>query len=330
MEQWRRWALALAVIGLVAAGTSCSDEGADADASGPVSSTSTTVELPDQDLSIPIEPGRIVFHQWGDGSPRQLAEVDVDGAPVGELSVAGYGGVLSPAVGPDGRLAALAWEPGDNERSTTVLLGGADHDFEPLYTDPHLVLHCVRWLPDGSGLLLTAFDGDEVDPVLLSLDLDGNATQIEVPSGRYECALPLADGRIVLTYTGEGTDLVAMALANPGSGDVEVLHTKVGCLLYGPSPSWTRPELVVAASCESPEDSGVHLIDLETGEVDHVLAGEVAFPSFSPSGDWIAFGLFPSPDSLKSTVWAVSRQGQGLRQITDQIGAMPAWVGPAS
>ena len=258
----------------------------------------------------------------GDGGGADIG----DGAGASELLLDEYEGVMAPTVGPDGRVAALAWAPGDNERSTTVLLGDADLGFEPLYSDPDLEFRCVRWHPDGSALLLTAFDGDELDPVLLSLDLEGNATSLTVPSGRYECAVPLADGRIVLTFTGEGIDLVGMALATPSSSEIEVLQAKVGCLLYGPSASWTRPELVVAASCEEPDDSGVHIVDLDTGEMAQVLSGEVAFPSFSPSGDWIAFGLFPSPDSLKSTVWAVSRQGDGLRQITDLASTMPAWT----
>lgn len=332
MERWRKWALGSVVAALMAGGAACSDDSSDPDGGNgadDTSTTSTTVELPAEDLSIDIELGQLLFHQWADGSSRQLSQVSTTGGPATEVAIGDYGGVMAPTVGPDGRVAALAWPPGQDEQNTTVLIGDDGAGLAPLYSDPDLLLWCVRWLPDASGLLVTAFDGDELDPVLLSIDLDGNATSLTVPSGRYECALPLADDRIVLTYAGEGIDLVAMALVTPSSTEVEVLHSKVGCLLYGPSASWTRPELVVAASCEEPEDSGIHIIDLDTGEVEHIVEAEVAFPSFSPSGDWIVFGLFPSPDSLKSTVWAVDRTGDGLRQITDDDAAMPAWIAGA-
>lgn len=333
MEQWRRWRAGLMVLAVLAVASACTDDAnPDGSDASDTSTTTTTVDLPEQDLAIDIEAGRVLFHQWDDdGTSRQLAMVTSDGGgEVVELAVDTYEGVLAPTVSSAGQVAALAWDPGQNEQTTTVLVGDPETGFEVLYTDPDLVFHCLRWLPDSTGLLATAFDGDQVDPVLLSLDLDGNATELDVPSGRYECAVPLADGRIVLTYTGEGIDLVAMAVATPGSDELDVLHRKVGCLLYGPSLSWTRPELVVAASCEEPEDSGIHIVDIETGQADHILAAEVAYPTFSPSGDWVTFGLFPSPDSLKSTIWAATRQGEGLREITDQVGATPAWVAAAS
>ena len=119
---------------------------------------------------------------------------------------------------------------------------------------------------------------------------------------------------------------MGMALAESGSDDLEVLYTKVGCLLYGPSLSPSRGELVVAASCEEPADSGLHLVDVATGEATQILEGEVAYPAYSRSGDWIAFALFPNPDALKATIWAVSRDGSGLRQLSETVGAQPAWL----
>lgn len=319
------------LISMVAFGLACSDDTEDAvddEAAGFETATSTTVDLPDEDLSIDIESGRVLFHQWGDESARQLVVVQSSGGAGTMADLGDYEGAMMPTVGPDGRVAALAWPEGQLEMSDTVLIGHPDTGFEPLYHDPDLTFHCLRWFPAGDQLLLTAFAGDEIDPVLLAIDLKGNATELTVPSGRYECALPLDDDRIVLTYAGEGTDLVAMALVTPGSEEVEILHSKVGCLLYGPSRSWVRPEVVVAASCEEPDDSGLHIIDLETGAVDHILEAEVAFPSFSGSGDWIVFGLFPSPESLKSTIWAINREGEGLRQLTDEEAAMPVWISP--
>jgi hypothetical protein len=243
------------------------------------------------------------------------------------LAVAGYDGVGAPAVAPDGvTLAALAWAPGAVELATTLVVGTRDGGFDPVLVDDELDMWCVRWFPSGDRLLLTAFVEDAMDPALLVVGLDGSTSSVEVPSGRFDCAVPVDESRVVLTYLGMDTSLVGAAIVDLETGEPEVLAEIVGCLLYGGSLSPAGGEVAVAATCEEPADSGVYVVDVESREAEMVVNAEVGYPAWSPSGEWLVFGVYESPSVTTSTVWVARRDGSGARQLSDTIGTQPAWV----
>jgi hypothetical protein len=282
--------------------------------------------LPDQDLEVDAEAGTVVFHGFDDD--RGLQTMPSSGGAPTTLRLGDYEGVAAPSVAPDGvTLAVVAWPEGRNERADTLLVGTLDTGFEPLLVDDDLEFWCVRWFPSGDRVLVTAFVEDTFTPRLLEIDLDGGLTEHTVAPGRYDCAIPVDDDRVVLTYLGMETDIQGMAMAELGSEEAELFFMKLGCMIYGGELSPDGTELVTAAACEVPEDSGLHVIDIESGEADHVLAAPLAFPAFSPSGEWIVFGLYPSLDDDDSTIWAIRRDGSGFRQLTDRVGAQPEWVG---
>jgi hypothetical protein len=334
MEWWRstRWIAWLVVLCLVSAScgddetTAAPDPGPGPDMSiDEESEPEETYELPDEDRSGDAESGRIVFH--GMGSSRHLQAVSSAGGDASVVEIDGFDGVGAPAVAPDGeRVAALAWAPGAVEVATTLLVGTIDDGLEPILHDDDLDMWCVRWYPSGDRLLLTAFVDDEMSPALLSVGLDGSTTSVEVPAGRFDCAVPLDDERVALTYLGMDIALMGLAVVDTATGDAAVLFEKVGCLLYGGALSPDGFELVIAAACEEPADSGLHVIEVTTGQVEHVLVGELGFPAWSPTGEWLTMGAYATPSAASSTVWIVRRDGTGARRLNAEPGIQPSWV----
>jgi hypothetical protein len=281
--------------------------------------------LPDQDLDGEAESGQVVFH--GTVGSRHLQVVGTAGGQVVEVAVEGYEGIGAPAVAPDGgTVAALAWAPGAVELATTLLVGTLGGGLEPLLDDPDLDMWCVRWYPSGDRLLLTAFVEDEMSPALVAVDLDGTTTTLEVPGGRFDCAVPLDDDRVALSYLGMDIALMGLALVDTSTGEAEVLLERPGCLLYGGALSPSGDELAVAAACEEPDDSGLLVVDLDSGEVRHLLVAELGFPAWSPSGEWLTIGVFETPSATSTTIWIVRRDGTGARQLSGVPGTQPAWV----
>jgi hypothetical protein len=327
----RRVFAAAAVVVSVLATAACSDDTEDgarvvdplpfeADVEDP------TFPLPAEDPAAGIEAGTVVFHGTAETS-RNLWTIGTDAGELAELAVDGYDGIAGASVAPDGvSIAALAWSPGRFEQADTLLVGTLEAGFEPIVHDAELDMWCIRWFPGGERLLLTAFVEDEMTPVLLSVALDGTTSTHSTPGGRFDCAIPVDDDLAVLTYLGIDVNLVGLALVELSTGEAGVLFEKVGCLLYGGAVSPDGTELVTAAACDEPDDSGIHVLDIDSGDVDHLLVAEVSFPAFSPSGEWITFGVYESPSAARSTVWAMRRDGSGVRQLSDAPGIQPAWV----
>jgi hypothetical protein len=330
------------VAGLVAGAlliAGCGDDGSDDDGGAPPQPGGTSTEatspdetvppvaydLPTEDLDGDVEGGTIVFHGV-DGS-RHLQAVAASGGPVSELAVDGYDGMGAPAVAPDGEtVAALGWAPGAVELATSLLVGTLDGGLEPVLVDDELDMWCVRWFPSGDRLLLTAFVEESMDPELLIVGLDGSTESIDAPSGRFDCAVPVDESRAVLTYLGIDTTLVGAALLDLDTGEAVVLTEIIGCLLYGGSRSPGGDEIAVVATCEDPADSGLYVIDVDSGEAEQVVEAEVGYPAWSPTGEWLVFGVYESPSVKTSTVWVARRDGTGIRQVSDTIGTQPAWV----
>ena len=325
----RIWAVMLA-LSVVAAGCRDDDEpDADADDSSVVDFEPQEPEeeylLPDEDLDGEVEAGTVVFH--GVAGSRQLQRVGSGGGDAAALVVEGHDGVGSPTVAPDGMtIAALGWAPGAFEVANTLLVGTVDDGFEPVLVDDDLDMWCVRWYPSGDRVLLTAFVEDDLSPSLLAVGLDGSTSPVEVPGGRFDCAVPVDDTQVVLTYLGMDVNLMGAAIVDTATGEPEVLVEMMGCLLYGGVLSPSGDEIAVAATCEESDGSGIYAVDIETGEPDLVVAGEFGFPAWSPSGEWLTFGVYATPSVQSSTVWVARRDGTGARQLSDAAGTQPVWV----
>lgn len=289
--------------------------------------------LPEPDEDGPIEAGTILLHGLTPGE-RGLHAVELGGGEqVREpVELGDYDGANAPVVAPDGStVAAVAWPRGSDEIAHVLVVGTLDGGFEELLVDDELDMWCVQWFPDGERLLLTAFVEESFTPRLLEIDLDGDIVEHRVDPGRYDCAIPIDDDEVLLTYIGIDTDLQGVARADLATGNAELFYMKPGCMVYGGGIAPDRSALLTAAACDVASDSGLHLVDLATGEGEQVFAGPVAFPSWSPSGEWIVFGLYPDLESNESSIWAIRPDGSGFRQIDDEAGAQPAWVsGPGA
>lgn len=334
MRRWVRLVATVAVSLALVAGCSDDDESGATPTTDPAEVAEETEidpppPLPDEDLSVDIEGGTILFHGF-DERARGLFATPPDADEPTEIDVGDFAGVMAPAVAPDGvTVAVLGWPEGRHEDATTLLVGTVDGGFEHLLVEEDLSLWCARWFPDGERLLVTAFVEEDLTPRLFEVDLGGEVTEHSVDPGRYDCAIPLDDDRVVLSYLGMDTSILGLAEADLVTGESEVLFEKLGCQVHGGELSPDGRQLVTGAVCDMPGDSGIHLVDLESGDVDHVLTAEVAYPAFSPSGEWIVFALYSSPEAMTSTIWAIRTDGSGFREITDHAGIGADWVATA-
>ena len=331
----RRFAAVGAVVALLVACTDAESSETDTADPGRLDTELDDVEieppppLPDIDEDGSVDAGTVLVHGLtpGERGLHALTAGDPD-ASRSTVPLGDYDGANAPVVAPDGStLAAVAWPRGSGEIAHVLVVGNLEDGFEELVVDDELDMWCVQWFPDGERLLLTAFVEESYSPRLLEVDLDGEITEHSVDPGRYDCAIPLGGDEVLLTYIGIGTDIQGVARADLSTGAAELFYMKLGCMIYGGGISPDGAALLTAAACDDPSDSGLHLVDLDTGEDEQVLAGPVAFPAWSPTGDWIVFGLYPDLDSSESTIWAIRLDGSGFRPIDEEPGAQPAWLG---
>lgn len=319
---------------LLAVGCTGADDGTGDgvdDGAAPDDTTATTWAAA-QDLSVEPEPGTIVFHGYADDVARSLFTVDVPGGGSGTPldPPTGFEGVNAAALAPDGAtIAALAWREGAQEHRSTVLVGTIDEGFDVLVDEPDLDMWCVRWSLDAERLYVTGFLEDGQDSVLLSVDAaTGETEALDLGVGRYECAIPLDDERMALAVVEPLPRLVEVDLA---TGEQRDLFAAPGCIVFGGVLSADGSELLTAASCDELDDSGVVAIDLASGDVEHLFVGDGSYPVYSPSGEWILFGVAPVDRATgDSTVWVQRRDGSGLQQVSPTPGLQAVWLAAAT
>ncbi|MEO7571919.1 MAG: hypothetical protein ABIX10_05730, partial [Acidimicrobiales bacterium] len=107
-----------------------------------------------------------------------------------------------------------------------------------------------------------------------------------------------------------------------------VKYTPKDCrsIITGLAPDGTA-ELVVQ-TCKDLAASGMYVLDIDSGDATQLTEGLAASARWSPTGEWITFGLAPSigPSAETVRVWIIKADGTGLRQLTDVPSSFPAWV----
>lgn len=282
---------------------------------------------PAQDQSVEIEAGHLVFNR-PDRRGGALWRMETTGGSASRLATPeGWDDLSSPAVAPDGVTIAAVVRSHDTP-ATGVAIGSLSQPFEVVWQESSLSISCVAWAPDQRRIVATATDANG-DSVFTSVGVDGGATVIEIEFREGSCAHYLDEERLAIDFVlnREGGDAEIVSVTTSGTGSRR-LYNNPDCNEQIGRVSPSRPEIAIALACEDPTQNGVYVYNFETQSISRLLAGNVALPAWSPSGDWIAFGYAPLGHNLFESVsaWAIRRDGKGLRQITTPASSFPAWI----
>jgi Tol biopolymer transport system component len=243
----------------------------------------------DEDGGVPDATGRVAYVA-GDSiaGALELHVVNADGSAHRLLSSM-EGAATRPVWSPDEASVAFCQE------DVTVALYQVDADAldEPtLLVDLGPAANCeARWSPDGSTIAVSAFrDGDQSKPHNIHL--------VDVTSNE-------------LTRIEDGDYLSQSPTWSPDGSSVAFVRRKL------------------AAQFGQPETSTLWRIDVAKGDQRQltVLHAWVSSPTWSPTGEWIAFSSRRRDEDLPS-IWIVRADGSEERRLTEQF--EDAWAGDPS
>lgn len=283
--------------------------------------------LPTEDLDGEVEAGTIVFDRLGGEDTGLWAVPSSGGDPVSIPPPAGWDDVDEPTTAPDGRTMVAVVRRGGESPAIGLATGTVGAGFTVQYETSDAELACPRI--DASGVILATRFGIGDEPNLL-LTVDGeDVSTVEMPARDFYCAERTSDGELYLGSASEDAQEVGgFARVTDDGTSLIRLYGDEDCngVPSGLSPD-ERFELVVE-SCYSPAESGVVAVDLESGEAETIMQWTSALARWSPSGEWITFGLSPAdrPWGEGTSVWLMRRDGSGLRRLLDEPSSWSTWV----
>lgn len=282
---------------------------------------------PAQKTSQDPPPGRLVFVRGGEG----IAVADTTGADERVLQ------------GPDGWHATdgLDVVPG---RDDAIVVGARqDGDFGLVVMDarsalrhvasrPGEELTCPQWDDTGTVLLATSNTAAAVDRKVFLIDPTGNRPSgpLELPFASVGCA-DLVDDRLVVSHAarrhGDGHGVWTVGLDGSDPRLVHRVPAACNSALGGVDPTGTR--VALHQTCGDPLLDGVWVVDLATGEADHIVTGHAGPPKWSPDGSWLVFGFQALGSDDGMSIWMVRADGRQLREVVGDVAFTPVWLPPA-
>ncbi len=174
----------------------------------------------------------------------------------------------------------------------------------------------AKWLPDKSGLLVSAVDETTRQPQIYAVSYpDGAKRRITNDFSGYSGFSTTADGRsIVLPHLNSNRQIWELPNGNTGSAT----QISKGSEKHFESISWLRNEYLVF---DEDEDSSFDKFNIYRMRPDGTDSEQLTFgpgnntqPTVSPDGETI---VFVSSRSGKSQLWRMDADGRNVTQLTD-------------
>ena len=271
---------------------------------------------------------QVYSHLWladlADGSPRPLTS--------------GKKRDSQPRWSPDGQTLAFVSDRNSSRQIWLLSLAGG----EPRQVSQHPVgAREPVWSPDGSRIAFLAPGAPRRGDLVVRESTDDRARAIRVTSHRHKL-----DG--VGYFGGQQTHLWLIDLATGVASQLTDGAAEDGDPCW--SPDGARIAFVSDRSPRRDDHYGggaIHVLTLATGEVARVTPeeGRAAHPSWSPSGDWIAYpgsDLADEASPANTRLWVIRPDGSGARCLTADLDrsvgqrpsgylspSAPAWAGDA-
>jgi hypothetical protein len=289
-------------------------------------------DLPREEMSELPPPGRLMYLRRAPDRQVELVMSDTRGGNLRRVDDiapwqvrsgldAGRGGDDPVVVGArDGDEFGLVVLDESGTVAQVAVTGSGQHD-----------LVCQSWNDRGDQILAMRNTSDIDDRRLHLTDLTGDRTSrpLDLPFAVVGCSAFISDDRLVVgdaALTVDGARGV-WTVGIDGSEPRE-LYSPVDCAtgVGSVDPSATR--VAIHQRCLDPTADGLWIVDLSSGEADHVVTANTGPPKWSPDGTWLVFGLQPFIGRRTSTVWMARADGDQLRQITDEPAWTPVWLPP--
>lgn len=282
---------------------------------------------PEQDLDPDVEGGTIVYDPIGRADHGLLATSTQGGKPTTIPAPDGWADLDEATVAPDGRTIVAVARRGGAQPAVGLAIGNLVDGFTVVYESAGDELSCPRATADGR--LFATQLGQDGRPNSLITVVGGVAATVDVPVAEFYCAEAFGDGGLLIgAATDDRKQWGGVARVDSGSEEAETIYTPDDCndIISGLSPD-QRSELVVQ-TCDDIEQSGLYVVNTTTGAAHQVVRRSSALARWSPSGEWITFGLAPLDGAPvdQVRVWLVRPDGTGLRQLTSDATSLPAWV----
>ena len=249
-----------------------------------------------------------------------VADIDKGGERVVLRRQFPYGIGAVPAFSPDGKRLTLTTGNVQSQASFSITdLDLASGRLSRIHAPPWPGTGGMEWLPDGSGMVLTAADRQQPAQLWFLPYPDGAARKITSDVSRYESVSVTAESRSLAVHRSE--EFANLWLVD-ASGKPRPLTTGVGDSFYGANGvCWLRDGTILYTAFVN-RNPVMRAIDPKSGETREVVHDGFA-PAISPDGKMIAFASYRngSPD-----IWLANVDGSNIKQVTNgAVANTPSW-----
>jgi hypothetical protein len=289
---------------------------------------------PAQETTEDAPPGRLVFFRPNDTS---------DIAAGGRLVITDSSAEDERELAPPAPWEPLGWldaEPtGDHgilvgarqgSEFGTLVLSSTGEVLDTVQRAPGQLI-CPAWNRDSNQVLGLGNSSDADERRLHLIDLTGGrpSAPLDLPFASVGCGDFIGGDRVVVSDAAlaPGDDRGVWTIG-VDSSDPRELHVPEGCTTEVGGVDRTQTRVAVTQSCLDRLADGVWVIDLSSGEADHVVTGHAARPKWSPDGEWLVFGFSPLGEGTVLGIWQARADGRQLRQVVDPLAFSPIWLPP--
>jgi Tol biopolymer transport system component/predicted Ser/Thr protein kinase len=169
------------------------------------------------------------------------------------------------------------------------------------------------WLPDGSGMLLTAFDREQPAQVWFLPPGETTGRKVTNEVSAYFDVTPTADGRTFSAVREQfDSNIYTIGFDDPSAASAKALTSGVGNWVGGAGVRWVGNEVIFHG--QEKGTSTFFAVDANGGTPRRIIRGMAAWlPAVSPDEKQIAFA---SDRSGSSQIWIADADGANPRQVT--------------